>query len=102
MQQPPTNQPSDQTVLTELVADLARRNEELAAAAALWQERARFLGERLQALEAGPIAADVPQERNPASPWGDVVAEASEVIQTPAEPHVSPLRRWLRRVIGVE
>jgi len=48
--------------LVELVTELTRRNDELArqnievaTAAAIWQERARFLSERLAALEAGTI-----------------------------------------------
>lgn len=49
----------DLASMAELIGQLTRDNQELAAAAALWQERARFLGERLQALEAGPIAGDV-------------------------------------------
>jgi hypothetical protein len=59
--------------LAELVGRLSREHQELAASAALWQERARFLGEQLRALEAGPIAGEVspmgdsPQERDPAS-----------------------------------
>ena len=40
--------------LVALVDRQAQQIAELSAAAALWQERARFLGERLAALEAGP------------------------------------------------
>jgi hypothetical protein len=42
--------------LADLLADVTRRNEELAAAAALWQYRAMQAEERLAQLEAGPIA----------------------------------------------
>ncbi|MBA2596338.1 MAG: hypothetical protein H0V00_06895 [Chloroflexia bacterium] len=69
-----TNRPTDQAAiapLTDLIANLSRENQELAAAAALWQERARFLGEQLRALEAGPVdvagdqgTQELPQERN--------------------------------------
>ena len=58
MEQPLTDRPTDQAAiapLADLIADLSRENRELAAAAALWQERARYLGERLHALEAGPM-----------------------------------------------
>jgi excisionase family DNA binding protein len=53
--------------IAELVTSLTKRNEELAAAAAMWQERARVLEERnreLLALEPGPIV-----EATPARPW---------------------------------
>ena len=42
--------------LVELVANLARRNEELAAAAAMWQSRAAHFEDRLLALGAGEVA----------------------------------------------
>jgi hypothetical protein len=48
----------DLAPMADLITDLTRQNLELAAAAALWQERARLMGERLQALEAGPIASE--------------------------------------------
>ncbi len=65
--------------LVELVADLARRNEELAAAAAMWQARAAHLEDRLLALTAGdntrtdaPAAAPQPQHgAQPVEPTAD-------------------------------
>ncbi len=83
----------DVAPLAELIDRLTRDNRELAAAAALWQERARFLGERLQALEAGPIAgeaSDVPQERDP-GPERDVAG-----VRAP-ETVIARVRRLLRR-----
>jgi hypothetical protein len=94
-----TNRPPDQASiapLAELIAELTRENRDLAAAAALWQERARFLGERLQALEAGPIAGDVedtPRAHESGPQSGAVAAEVSDA--TP-----SAWRRWWRRMTG--
>ena len=45
----------DLTPFAEAMSELARRNEELAAAAAMWQERAQHLEARLEALPPGPI-----------------------------------------------
>jgi hypothetical protein len=45
--------------LAELIATLSRENRKLAAMATMWQERARFLGEHVRALEAGPITGDI-------------------------------------------
>jgi hypothetical protein len=73
----------DLAPMAELIDRLTRDNQELAAGAALWQERARFLGERLQALEAGPIATeapDVPLERDPGPVRDVVAAEASDTL----------------------
>jgi len=88
----PQDAGSDIAPLAELIGRLTRENQELAAAAAMWQERARFLGEQLRALEPGPIVDvvdDVPQEHDSA-PVRDVArARAPE----------SPLDR-LRRLIG--
>ena len=47
----------DMAPLAELLADVTRRNEELSAAAALWQYRAMQAEERLAQLETGPIAS---------------------------------------------
>jgi hypothetical protein len=76
----------DVAPLAELLADVTRRNEELSAAAALWQYRAMQAEERLAQLEAGPIAGEVspigdtPQEHDPA-PVHDVAgARASEAL----------------------
>jgi hypothetical protein len=83
-----TNQPTDQPAiapLADLIASLSRQNMELAAASALWQERARHLEERLQALEAGPIAT-------PTSSHDD--------DRPPETPEIPNWRRWLRRMTG--
>ncbi len=45
--------------LAAMVADLARENRDLAAAAAVWQERARVLEDRLLALSAGESKGEV-------------------------------------------
>jgi hypothetical protein len=79
-----------------MVSALDLTEEMIAAAVALWQKRARFLGEQVRALEAGPIAGDTAQdvpvhESGPHS--AAVVAEASEITQ-PA------WRRWWRRMTG--
>jgi hypothetical protein len=58
--------------LVELVADLTRQNAELAAAAALWQERSRLLSERLAALESGPV------EASPESPETGYASQAAQ------------------------
>jgi len=82
------------TPLVALVADLARRNEELAAAAAHWQARAVVLGERLAALEAGSVAG------------GRVAADAPQAAQDqpratqPAGAVSPPSRPWWRRLVG--
>lgn len=99
-----TNRPDDQpgiAPLVDLVADLTRQNAELSAAAALWQERARFLGERLAALEAGPMpesAPDVPVSVN--QPADQPLHFDSARIETPAAPQATGIRRWWRRVLG--
>ncbi|MDP9356686.1 MAG: hypothetical protein M3R02_15640 [Chloroflexota bacterium] len=64
--------------LVELVADLARRNEELAAAAAMWQARATHLEDRLLALgtgqEAPSTAPAIHHATESAEPAGDTSA----------------------------
>ena len=99
----PQDAAPDIAPLADLIATLSRENQELAAAAALWQERARFLGERLQALEAGPIGGelsgipDKPQERDP-GPVRDVAGvRAPEALQNAQGP---AWRRLWRRVTG--
>ncbi len=48
--------------LVELVADLSRRNADLAAAAAMWQTRAAHLEDRLKQLTVGePVSQTVPE-----------------------------------------
>jgi len=75
----------DVAPLADLLADVTRRNEELAAAAALWQYRAMQAEERLAQLEAGPIAGDsdrgaleMPQERAAGTLRGDQPEVVSE------------------------
>jgi excisionase family DNA binding protein len=46
-------------VLRELLAEERRKSDSLLEASLIWQGRAMQLEERLQALEAGPIAGDV-------------------------------------------
>jgi len=93
----------DMAPLAELIGRLTRDNQELAAAAALWQERARFLGEQLQALEAGPIAGDIspmgesPQERAVATERDVAGVRASETQQGAQGP---AWRRLWHRVTG--
>ena len=102
----------DMAPLAELIERLARENAENRAAAALWQERARFLGERLAALEAGPIAVPEspeteydPQDANPA-PQRDAgphmtsvtLREASAAPSLASERLAPGWRRWWRRI----
>jgi hypothetical protein len=81
---------TDLQPLADVIADLTRENRELAAAAALWQERARTLEGRVLALSAGEdpavAAQDAPGPTNPAKPASD--------------PSLSPWRRWWRAVMG--
>ncbi len=66
-----TDSPGDGP-LVALVADLARRNEELAAAAAMWQARAAHLEDRLLALGAGEEdKVDTPEPPAEVSPEPD-------------------------------
>jgi predicted ArsR family transcriptional regulator len=108
---PATDRPSDLEPLAGLIADLSRENRELAAAAALWQERARFLSERLAALEAGPIAAqesaDAAVDANLA-PQRDETRETGEMTLNQGRETLQPAsdrlalrwRRWWRQVMG--
>lgn len=50
----------DLTPIAQAISELARRNEELAAAAAMWQERALHLEARLEALPPG----ELPEKRS--------------------------------------
>jgi len=75
--------------LRTLLAEERQRADRYLEASTIWQGRALQLEERLKALEAGPIAGDVPQERDP-GPVRDV--------QT-AKPPDSLIDR-IRRVIG--
>lgn len=49
---------TDLQPLADVIADLTQENRELAAAAAMWQERARTLEGRVLALTAGDTAPD--------------------------------------------
>jgi len=97
-QQPPTAGRQDTTgdrqdadrpdalALVALVADLARRNEELAAAAGMWQTRAAHLEARLTQLTAGhDVGGDAP-DASPATPGGT----------EPREPGSAWWRFWRR------
>ena len=95
--QPLTGRAPD--ALVALVERQTQQIAELSAAAALWQERARFLGEQLRALEAGTtvsvvddqVTRDMPQERDPATLRGDQAGVVS-----------GSLLGRLRRLIGRE
>jgi hypothetical protein len=80
---------TDLQPLADVIADLTRENRELAAAAALWQERARTLEGRFLALTAGddaPVAAqNRPGATEPDQPASDVL--------------MLRWRRWWRRMI---
>ena len=57
--------PTDQTeaaILAGVIDRLVRENRETAAMAAVWQERANVLQERILALEAGAAATPTPPE----------------------------------------
>ena len=105
----------DMAPLAELIDSLTRQNQELAAAAAVWQYRALRAEERVEALEAGPIeppdASDVhehaPQDANTVSLRGDApqmttvaLDEARGVPKPASESLALGWRRWLRRMIG--
>jgi hypothetical protein len=76
--------PPDTTPFAELIGRLTRANQELAAAAALWQERARFLGERLQSLEVGTIVPAGEMSGIPDSPQVRTVATEHDVASVRA------------------
>jgi len=82
--------------LVGLVADLTRENRELAAAAAVWQERARTLEVRLQALGAGVIAVG-PQAAPPEAPGASA---ALPPAPDTSQPIPSRWRRWARALVG--
>ncbi len=68
---------ADEGSLVALVADLARRNEELAAAAAMWQARASHLEDRLLALGAGQDAPSAAPAVHHATETTDAAADTS-------------------------
>jgi hypothetical protein len=88
--QPTTIETAGLAPLAAMVADLARDNRELAAAAAVWQERARVLEDRLLALSAGDSSGVSPRTRS--EPQGDVLAGDVGVK--------SRWRRWVRALGG--
>jgi len=81
----------DLAPVAELIADLSRRNADLAASAALWQERARVLEGRLLALGAGEVSQDAP--RTPSAPPG-----AAEQPNPARDTLAARWRRWWRSV----
>jgi hypothetical protein len=95
----PVDAAPDIAPLAELLADVTRRNEELAAAAALWQYRAMQAEERLAQLEVGPIAGDVEDSAQVAHREPTPHERREAFWHTPAEPP-SALRVLIRRLIG--
>jgi hypothetical protein len=99
MTRPATNRPGDQAAiapLADLLADVTRRNEELAAAAALWQYRAMQAEERLAQLEAGPVAGDVGD-----AAVNEMQAPTSRAVAAEApDTRQSAWRRWWRKMTG--
>ena len=73
----------------ERIAELTRENRQLAEAAAVWQERARGLEERVLALTALTVP-DVPISRQ----------DARSGAEGPAAGHASLPRRLWRRLTG--
>ncbi len=88
----------DVAPLAELLADVTRRNEELAAAAALWQYRAMQAEERLAQLEPGPIIDDTSENAHvdaiQGAPRNEAPMMAAETLQKAQE------RPWWRRLRG--
>jgi hypothetical protein len=83
---PTTIEPAGLAPLAAMVADLARENRDLAAAAAVWQERARVLESRLLALSAGDTSGG-PSTTSPDTPGATI--RGNEAL-------LSRWRRWLR------
>ncbi len=71
--------------LVELVADLSRRNADLAAAAAMWQTRAAHLEDQLKQLTAG----EAPPETVPEPPG------SPQTNETGTRGLLDRLHRWL-------
>lgn len=70
--------------LVELIADLSRRNTELAGAAAAWQARAGFLEERLKELTAGTTTTPETGHDASGSPQSD--GNGPTQVRIPATP----------------
>jgi hypothetical protein len=73
----------DALALVALVADLARRNEELAAAAGMWQTRAAHLEMQLTQLTAGHDGDGDAPDASPAAPGGTETTEPGSDAPTP-------------------
>ena len=87
---------ADDGPLVALVADLARRNEELAAAAAMWQARATHLEDRLLALSAGqeaPRASPAAHHAPDDDDEDDLVLTADRSLRGPSAPIGPPAWR---------
>jgi hypothetical protein len=104
----PTGQEND--ALVALLERQTHQIAELSAAAALWQERARFLGVRLAALEAGPTtspetteSANAPVERSEPPGRVDPLETTSRTLQgEPVSAQVqlaTGWRRWFRMIL---
>ena len=89
-QRPTTIETATMAPLAAMVADLARENRDLAAAAAVWQERARVLEDRLLALSAGDPSGG--PSTTPPDPPGATIGTS---VAFP-----SRWRRWLRALTG--
>jgi hypothetical protein len=97
--QRPTRAPAiDIAPLVELVDDLTRRNADLAAAAAMWQIRARQAEEQLLQLTAGDAMEDVSGAANTT-----LVQDAPSDVPGSPETNESPkggVRAWWRWLWG--
>jgi len=74
---------ADAAALVALVADLARRNEELAAAAGMWQTRAAHLEVQLKQLTVGDDGDGDPSSSSPATPGGTETPEPGSDAPAP-------------------
>ena len=87
----------DLAPLAGVIEALTRENRELAAAAALWQERARVLEGRLLALGAGDAPAG--PSSPPSSYQNPVTSGDTDQVPRPAtEALMLRWRRWFRRM----
>lgn len=77
--------------LAEAIRDLTQRNEELSAAAAMWQTRAAHLEQQLLQLTAGEPEPKPVQESAPAAPGSPQANESPE----------GGIRSWWRRFWGI-
>ncbi len=94
--QPPAG--VDLMPLAELIERLTRANQDLAAAAAMWQERARVLEGRLLALGAGGAHRDPdPDADTPSAP--PQAPHVTDPPRPPSEPLMLRWRRWRRRMV---